>query len=72
MRHWLLPVGFALVLCAVPLQAQEGPRRGRIKEVTADTITITADGQDVTCAVTVDTKIMSAANQPITPPIERW
>ncbi len=70
MRRWLLPAGFALVLCAVPLQAQEGPRRGKIKEVTADTITITVDGTDVDCAVTADTKIMSVANQPITPPLQ--
>ena len=70
MRRWLLPVGFALVFCTASLQAQEGPRRGKIKEVTADTITITVDGSDVDCAVTADTKIMSAANQPIAPPLQ--
>jgi Cu/Ag efflux protein CusF len=52
------------------VQAQEGPRRGTIKEVTADTITITVEGKDVTCAVTADTRLMSAADKPITPPIQ--
>lgn len=68
MSRWLLPVGLVLALCTVSLQAQEQPRRGKIKEVTADTITV--DGTDVDCAVTADTKIMSAANQPIAPPLQ--
>jgi hypothetical protein len=52
MGRWILSVGFVLVLNTVSLQTQEGPRRGTIKDVTADTITITIDGTDIQCAVT--------------------
>ena len=70
MSRYGLPVGFALVLCTVSLQAQDRPQRGKIKEVTADTITITVDGRDVKCTVSDNTKLMDAANQAITPPIQ--
>ena len=70
MSRYLLAVGFTRVLGTVPLQAQERPRRGTIKEVTANTVTITVDGTDIQCAVTADTRLMSAANPPIASPIE--
>ncbi len=70
MNRWLVSMGLAFALGAVSLQAQEGAQRGKIKEVTADTITIAVDGKDITCAVTADTRLMSAANQPITSPVQ--
>jgi hypothetical protein len=33
MRCWLVPVGLALILCTASLQAQERPRRGKIKKI---------------------------------------
>ena len=48
MSRWILPVGFAFVLCTVSLQAQEGPRRGKIKEVDVEheVLTLVVDGKD--------------------------
>lgn len=70
MSRRLIPVALVFVLCAASLQAQEKPRRGKIKTVTGDAITITVDGKDVECTVSSDTRFMSSGNQAITPPIE--
>lgn len=70
MSRWLVSIAFALALFAASVYAQEAPRRGTIKEVTADTITITVDGKDVQCAVTADTRIMSADHQTMTRPFQ--
>jgi Cu/Ag efflux protein CusF len=66
----LFSAGLALALCSVSLQAQDRPQRGKIKEVTADSVTITVDGKDVQCELSANTKIMSAANEAITPPLD--
>ena len=65
MRRWLLPVGFALVLCAVSLQAQEGPRRGKIKKLDLDQrmLSLTVDGKDEKFQLAEDAQVLGASGK---------
>ncbi|MCA9173749.1 MAG: hypothetical protein KDB14_04615 [Planctomycetales bacterium] len=62
--------GLLVTLSTSALPGQEGPRRGIIKEVTADTIVITVDGKPITCTIIAETRWMSADNQPLRPPFQ--
>ncbi|MBI1310166.1 hypothetical protein GC176_02575 [bacterium] len=64
---FVIPV--ALLLLATSLQAQDVPQRGKIREISKDAVVITVEGKDITCAITPDTRWMSAANRPIRQPI---
>lgn len=70
MHRYFVPLVFVFALCILPLPAQEGPQRGQIKKITPDTITITVDGKDMECALSPSTKIMNAASERITPPLQ--
>ena len=70
MNRRLLTLVLALTLCTASLQAQEGPQRGKIKKVTAQSITVTVDGKDVECTLAPNMRFMSAANEALSPPLE--
>ena len=75
MRRWLVPVGFAVVVCAAVVQAQDGPRRGsgdirrgKIKKLDLErkTLTLTVDGRDEEFQLLEETQVLgrSGANLP--------
>lgn len=65
MSRWGLPVGFALVLWTVSLQAQDGPRRGKIKKLDVEqrVLSLVVDGKDEEFQLAEEAQVLGASGR---------